>query len=115
MSSHPLPNPNEPRKGEYRVPDLAQLSQCRSCHAPILWTTTINRKPIPLSAATIRTDAQGVRWAINHFSDCPQAGQHRQDSHQAVDLEPRLSSDNPKTRPCRLCPQSPGVRHSHES
>ena len=99
MDSHPLPNPNEQRRGEYRVPDLSPLGQCRSCHAPILWTTTVNKKPIPLSAATIRTDAHGVRWAVNHFSDCPQADQHRQGGYQAVDMEPRSSSDNPKMDP----------------
>ena len=87
---------NEPRKGEYRVPDLAPLSRCSSCHAPIIWTTTANRKHIPLAVATIRTDAQGVRWAVNHFSDCPQADQHRQGGYQAVDLGPRSPSDNPK-------------------
>lgn len=86
------------RKGEYRVPDRAPLSRCRSCHAPLLWTTTAAKRPIPLSAATIRTDAQGVRWALNHFADCPNVGQHRQSGYQAVDLG-SLSSDIPKIAP----------------
>jgi hypothetical protein len=65
------------RPGEYRVPDPAQLVQCHSCHAPIYWVrTSKNGKPIPLSAATVRTDAFGVRWAITHFADCPSASQH---------------------------------------
>jgi len=85
---------NEPRKGEYRVPDLAPLSRCSSCHAPIIWTTTANRKHIPLAVATIRTDAQGVRWAVNHFSDCPHAEEHRQGGYQAVGPRP----ENQKTR-----------------
>ena len=101
MNSHPSPNPNEPRKGEYRVPDRAPLSRCSSCHAPIIWTTTANRKQIPLAVATVRTDAQGVRWAVNHFSDCPHAEEHRQGGYQAVGPRP----ENQKTRPCR----APGV------
>ena len=66
-----------PRPGEYRVPDRAPLSRCSSCHMPIVWTTTAGHKPIPLSVASLRTDERGARWALNHFSDCPNAKQHR--------------------------------------
>jgi len=68
---------SDPRKGEYRVPASAPLSQCRSCHAPIIWATTGSNKPIPLSVASIRRDENGVKWAISHFADCPHAAQHR--------------------------------------
>ena len=68
---------SEPRKGEYRVPDTAPLSECWSCHAPIIFTTTRNNRQIPLSVASIRKDDQGVKWAISHFADCPHAAQHR--------------------------------------
>jgi len=83
------------RPGEYRVPDRAPLSRCRSCHAPIVWTKTPRNQSIPLSVASLRTDGQGARWAINHFTDCPNAAQHRAkraptakaDGHQpAMDL-----------------------------
>lgn len=67
----------EARKGEYRVPKGARPALCSSCSAPIIWTTTDKNKPIPLSVATIRVDEQGERWALNHFSDCPNARQHQ--------------------------------------
>jgi len=67
----------ESRKGEYRVPGQARLSECRSCHAPIIWARTGNDKPIPLSVASIRTDEHGIRWALSHFADCPNAAVHR--------------------------------------
>ena len=87
---------NHARPCEYRVPDHVQLSECRSCHAPIIWATTRSGKAIPLSVSTIRTDEQGQRWALTHsvstirtdeqegqrwalthFADCPSAAQHR--------------------------------------
>lgn len=37
---------------------------------------------------TIRTDEQGVHWALNHFSDCPHADQHRRGDSRAIDLAP---------------------------
>lgn len=67
----------ETRKGEYRVPSNEVITQCRSCQAEIIWTTTKGGKPIPLSVATVRVDEQGARWALNHFSDCPNARQHQ--------------------------------------
>ena len=89
------PSTHDPaaRRGEYRVPIQAPTGQCSSCHAPIIWArTSKNGKPIPLSAATIRTDEQGQQWALNHFSDCPNAAQHRRaeaspDTPNAVRIE----------------------------
>lgn len=79
-------NFKDSRPGEYRVSDQAQLTQCRSCHAPIYWThMSKNGRPIPLSAATIRLDAFGARYALNHFSDCPNAQQHRRTDAPASD------------------------------
>jgi len=77
---NPSPSTRDPaaRRGEYRVPANPSLGECRSCHAPIIWVrTSKNGKPIPLSAATLRTDEQGQQWALNHFVDCPDAAQHR--------------------------------------
>ena len=75
---------NPSRPGEYRVPGGAQIERCRSCQAKIVWTLTSKNKPIPLSMATVRTDAQGVRWALSHFADCPQAAQHRKPAPESA-------------------------------
>ena len=81
---NPSPISNHARPGEYRVPDRAHPTECSTCHAPILWTrTSKNGRPIPLSAATIRTDECGRRWALNHFADCPNAAQHRRQTAPA--------------------------------
>jgi hypothetical protein len=69
--------PNVERPGEYPVPASYRLARCRSCQAVIVWTTTATGRPVPLSMATLRTDSTGQRFALNHFSDCPHAGQHR--------------------------------------
>lgn len=64
--------PPGPRHGEYLVPDGAEIARCASCEAEIVWTRTSGERPIPLSVATIqRRDEK--RWALSHFSDCPQA------------------------------------------
>jgi hypothetical protein len=61
-----------PRKGEYAVPEGADIAECRSCGAAVVWTTTINRRPIPLSVASIQ-ERDGMRWALAHFADCAHA------------------------------------------
>lgn len=60
------------RPNEYEVPDRAQHGECRSCHAAIIWTRTAAGKAMPLSVATIET-RDGVRYALPHFVDCPEA------------------------------------------
>lgn len=71
------------RPGEYLVPKSYRLARCRSCQAVIVWTTTANNRLVPISMDTARTDAAGQRWALNHFVDCPHAGQHRSDKKPA--------------------------------
>lgn len=63
--------PAGPRRGEYLVPDGATVARCASCEAEIVWTHTAGERPIPLSIATIQR-RDGQRWALSHFSDCPQ-------------------------------------------
>lgn len=60
------------RKGEYRIPAGAREGHCLSCNAPIVWVSTKGGAAMPLSVATIET-RDGERYAITHFSDCPQA------------------------------------------
>jgi len=59
------------RPGEYPVPTNAKLTHCRTCNAEGWWTTTRNNKPILLSAQTVQTGEDGQRYALAHFSDCP--------------------------------------------
>ena len=60
------------RKGEYEVPELARPATCQSCGAPIVFTKTPKGATIPLSLATVEW-REGKRYAITHFSDCPNA------------------------------------------
>jgi hypothetical protein len=65
------------RLGEYLIPLDARPTQCKSCQAAIVFTQTATGARIPLSLATIRLGADGKRYALSHFSDCPHADQHR--------------------------------------
>jgi hypothetical protein len=58
------------RKNEYIVPDSATPTTCRSCGAGMVFIKTANGKALPLSVATIQ-ERDGQRWALAHFSDCP--------------------------------------------
>lgn len=89
----------ETRKGEYRVPKGARPALCSSCGAPIIWTTTGQNKPIPLSIATIRVDEQNERWALSHFSDCPNARQHRSAKAKPGRSSPQAGPDAPQPGP----------------
>ena len=60
------------RKGEYLVPEGKPVQTCDSCGAQIVWTRTRNKKPIPLSVATIER-REGIAYALSHFADCPDA------------------------------------------
>jgi hypothetical protein len=62
--------PAGPRRSEYVIPDGGRLARCSSCNAQIVWTTTNDERPIPLSLATVQT-RDGVRYALSHFTDCP--------------------------------------------
>ena len=63
---------SRPRKGEYVVPEDAQLLACRSCGLPMVFCETENGRAIPLSVKTIE-EREGVKYAMPHFADCPQA------------------------------------------
>ena len=62
---------------EFPVPEGAATAACSSCGAGIIWVRTVAARRMPLSARTMRTDAQGDRWAEAHFTDCPDADRHR--------------------------------------
>ena len=52
-----------------KVPDgyeVSDLGTCRSCDAPMLWLITPKGHRMPWSLA-----------GVSHFSDCPNARQHR--------------------------------------
>jgi hypothetical protein len=84
MSTNEFPTPDpHARLGEYLIPANARPTQCKSCQASIVWTKTGTGANMPLSLATIREDAQGRHWALNHWADCPDAAQHRRPSAPA--------------------------------
>lgn len=77
---------SEPRKhapGLGWPVDLARdrQSNCKSCDAPIYWVKIQTRagavRTMPLSEATAQRDASGAVYMASHFSDCPNAEQHR--------------------------------------
>lgn len=68
-----MPEPPTRTPRYWDVPDAPE-SHCRSCGAAIIWITNPAKgTQIPLSVATITTDALGQRVAVSHFTDCPQA------------------------------------------
>jgi hypothetical protein len=60
------------RPHEYAIPEHAALSTCGSCGAAMVWVKTAKGRAMPLSVATIET-RDGQRFALSHFSDCPQS------------------------------------------
>lgn len=62
------------RPREYVLPDNAWPVNCQSCGAAMAFVTTANGKAMPLSLATIET-RDGVRYALPHFVDCPDANE----------------------------------------
>ena len=60
------------RKGEYELPAHAQLRTCHTCNAPVVRIQTAKKRFMPLSIATIEERA-GVKYALSHFIDCPDA------------------------------------------
>lgn len=65
------------RLGEYLIPPKARPVLCKSCQAQIVWTKTGTGADMPLSLATARIGADGLRYALTHFADCRNAAQHR--------------------------------------
>lgn len=69
------------RRGEYELPEHATPTTCRSCGASMVFVRTAQGKALPLSLATVE-EREGKRWALAHFSDCPNAkewsGKHKQ-------------------------------------
>lgn len=39
--------------------------QCRTCHAPIIWTTTDRGRPMPVDAQPARGGNVALRWAAD--------------------------------------------------
>jgi hypothetical protein len=64
------------RRGEYAVPEHADIQSCRSCGASIVWTRTATGKPMPLSVLTIE-ERNGAKYALSHFADCPEGREWR--------------------------------------
>lgn len=63
-----------PAAGEYPVPMPLKVEACRSCGAPVSWTTSPQGHAIPLSLRQARMIHQ--QWyAPSHFRDCPDASQ----------------------------------------
>ena len=55
----------------------AKGEKCRSCGAAVAWITTTAGKWMPLSLAKAERNVLGETVAPSHFSDCPNAQQHR--------------------------------------
>ena len=62
--------------GYYPIPAGGIRSTCLSCGAALIWTTTQRGKPMPLSLASV-IERDGVRYALSHFVDCPDAATWR--------------------------------------
>lgn len=65
------------------------MSNCRSCHAEIIWAKTESGKAMPLDAKPEKRfilfpgpdgnedEAVAVDTYVSHFATCPNANQHR--------------------------------------
>ena len=112
----------EPRAGEYPVPTNARTTKC-VCGALIIWTKTDNGSAMPLSAATVREDELGQKFALPHFTDCPNAKQFRKPKQHAPSLKPaRPTSPSPKAAMWTItpgtCPGHPNIpagRHMNQT
>lgn len=58
--------------GYYPAPTGGMLATCHSCGAQMIWTITPRRKAMPLSLASV-IERAGIRYALAHFADCPDA------------------------------------------
>lgn len=64
------------RSHEYVLPAAPYVSRCGSCNAPMAWTKTKAGNAVPLSLATVE-ERDGVKYAVSHFCDCPNANEWR--------------------------------------
>lgn len=62
------------RKGEYAAPEGAEVKQCKSCGAAIVWIRTARGAAMPLSVAT-RETREGRNYMLSHYADCPDSKQ----------------------------------------
>lgn len=69
------------RKYQERVPapEKRIANTCRSCGREIVWLRTRSGSNMPVNAETVEPgdDAFDARRHVSHFSDCPQADEHR--------------------------------------
>jgi hypothetical protein len=67
---------------------MGSRAYCKSCGAEILWVLTVNGKKMPLSVSSLEQRfivsaeseemrASSRRTYRSHYSDCPNAAQHR--------------------------------------
>jgi hypothetical protein len=75
---------------------------CKSCRAPIVWSTTVAGKAVPLDAkvltvAILQPDGhvEIVQGRQAHFATCPDATQHR---------KPRQRRHTTEAVQCAMCP-----------
>ena len=61
------------------APEKRIANTCRSCGKEILWLTTASGKKMPVDAETVEhgDDVFQPGRHVSHFSDCPNAGEHR--------------------------------------
>ena len=83
MMNDPAVHDPRARLGEYLVPRDARVVNCTSCGAQICFTETGTGARMPLALSTIRVDADGRRWALNHWANCPGASKHRRPTELA--------------------------------
>lgn len=66
--------------GHWEIPAGTKASDCRSCKAPIFWIKTPKGKNMPVSCDTELGQAPtAVEFGVGiaHFSNCPNADDHR--------------------------------------
>lgn len=61
----------------FTIPPDAVEKPCSSCGKPVVFITTPKGKWMPLSVSLAERNVLGERVAPSHFSDCPNAQQHR--------------------------------------
>lgn len=83
------------RGGEYPLPEHGRTAYCKSCGASIVWIKTEAGRPLPLDLRTAETRC-GVRYALNHFSTCPE-GRHWS-HHGAHDMAAQEAPASPWAR-----------------
>ena len=74
MTDQPSLFDDQPLPGEYPLPEGVRPTNCRSCGAAVVWTTTANDKQMILDIreGNVR-EINGLRYAMNHWAKCPHA------------------------------------------